>query len=183
MELGGSAPGIICLDADIDAILDGVFKKRFSNAGQLCHALKRLIVHESKFNEVVEKLKIIAEKQVIGTPFDQTTTIGPLVNEKQLNILREQLNDALDKGAKVICGGAQPSHIQGNYFQPTLLTNISTDMKVWREEVFGPILPIVKFQTIPEAIALANDTIYGLGGYVFTTHKDIFESISKELKT
>jgi succinate-semialdehyde dehydrogenase/glutarate-semialdehyde dehydrogenase len=95
-----------------------------------------LIVHESKFDEVVEKLKIIAEKQVIGNPFDRTTTLGPLVNEKQLNILLEQFNDALNKGAKVICGGKQPSNVKGNYFQPTVLTNISTDMNIWKEEVF-----------------------------------------------
>jgi succinate-semialdehyde dehydrogenase/glutarate-semialdehyde dehydrogenase len=183
MELGGSAPGIICEDADIDNIIEGVFKKKFSNNGQLCHALKRLIVYENIFNEVVEKLKTIANKQIIGDPFDKKTTLGPLVSEKQLNILSDQYRDAIDKGGKVICGGKQPNNLSGNYFEPTIITNVTHDMKIWKEEVFGPILPVVSFKTIDEAIELANDTIYGLGGYVFTSDKSIFETISKNLKT
>lgn len=179
MELGGSAPGIVCKDADIDNVIQGIFKKKFSNSGQLCHALKRLIVHESVFDEVVAKLKNIAESQLIGEPLDRNTTIGPLVNEKQINTLLEQFNDAINKGANIICGGKRKE----NYFEPTILTNITKDMKVWREEVFGPILPVVSFKTIEEAIELANDTIYGLGGYVFTSNKEDFEKISKELKT
>lgn len=179
MELGGSAPGIVLEDADIDSVIQGIFKKKFSNTGQLCHALKRLIVHESKFDEVVEKLRNIAESQVMNNPLDKNTTLGPIVNEKQLNTLICQYEDAVEKGAKVVCGGKW----NGNYFEPTLLTNITKNMKVWTEEVFGPILPIVSFKTIEEAIALANDTIYGLGGYVFTTNMDTYERISKELKT
>lgn len=179
MELGGSAPGIVLEDADIDSVIQGIFKKKFSNTGQLCHALKRLIVHESKFDEVVEKLKNIAESQVMNNPLDKNTTLGPIVNEKQLNTLICQYEDAVEKGAKVVCGGKW----NGNYFEPTLLTNITKNMKVWTEEVFGPILPIVSFKTIEEAISLANDTIYGLGGYVFTTNMDTYERISKELKT
>ncbi len=182
MELGGSAPGIVCEDAEIDNVIQGIFKKKFSNSGQLCHALKRLIVHENIFDEVVEKLKNIAESQIIGESLDRNTTIGPLVNEKQLNTLLEQFDDAVDKGANVICGGKQLEE-KGNYFEPTILTNITKDMKVWKEEVFGPILPIVSFKTIEEAIELANDSIYGLGGYVFTTNKGNFEKISRELKT
>ena len=183
MELGGSAPGIICQDADIDAVIKGVFNKKFTNAGQLCHALKRLIVHESKFHEVVEKLKYIAASQVIGDALDRETTMGPLVSEKQLNTLIEQFNDAVSKGAKIICGGKQPAGLKGSYFEPTILTNITKDMRVWKEEVFGPVLPVVSFKTIDEAIDLANDTIYGLGGYVFTTSKETFNMVSRELKT
>ncbi len=163
-------------------MIQGIFKKKFSNNGQLCHALKRLIVHESIFDEVVSKLKSIAESQIIGNPLDRNTTLGPLVNQSQFHTLLEQFNDAIQKGAQVICGGKQPVQ-KGNYFEPTLLINISKDMKVWNEEVFGPILPIVSFSEIEEAIELANDTIYGLGGYVFTTDKKNFEKISKELKT
>lgn len=136
MELGGSAPGIIFEDADIDSIIKGVFNKKFSNTGQLCHALKRLIVHENKIDEVVEKLKNLAENQVIGDPMERETTMGPLVNEKQLTTLFEQFNDAVDKGATVICGGKQDIYMKGNYFKPTILTNIDKEMKVWKEEVF-----------------------------------------------
>ncbi|MEG1990016.1 MAG: aldehyde dehydrogenase family protein [Clostridia bacterium] len=138
MKLGGSAPGIICEDANIDAVIKGVFNKKFSNAGQLCHALKRLIVHESKLDEVVEKLKDIAEKQIIGDSSNRNTTMGSLVSEKQLNTLVEQFNDAVSKGAKAVCGGKQPDNLKGSYFEPTLLTNVTKDMKVWKKEVFGP---------------------------------------------
>ena len=183
MELGGSAPGIICEDADIDAIIEGVFKKKFSNSGQLCHALKRLIVHESKIDEVTEKLQLIAEKQIIGDPMERDTTLGPLVSEKQLLSLQEQYEDAIKKGATLICGGRKPEWLEGYYFELTLLKNITKDMRVWKEEVFWPVLPIVGFKTIDEAIELANDTIYWLGGYVFTTNKEVFEHISVTLKT
>lgn len=183
MELGGSAPGIICEDADVDKVIAKVFNSRFTNCGQLCHALKRLIVHESKFDEVVERLKNIVLKQIVGDPTDKNTTMGSLVSETQLDRLQEQLNDALDKGAKIIYGGRQPEGLEGAYFEPTLLINITYDMKVWKEEVFGPILPIVTFKTIDEAIELANDTIYGLGAYVYTTNKNIYEDISKRLNS
>ena len=183
MELGGSAPGIVFEDADIDNIIESIFLNKFSNCGQLCDGLKRLIVHENVFDQVIKKLSNVLSQQVIGEATNEDTTIGPLVNEKQLSILLEQFNDAISKGAKVICGGKSPYRLTGSYFEPTILTNINRDMKVWKEEVFGPILPVISFKTIDEAIELANDTIYGLGGYIFTTNKETFEKISKEIKT
>ena len=183
MELGGPAPGIVFEDADIENIIDSIYFNRFLNCGQICDGLKRLIVHENSIDEVTERLKVIVESQTIGEAIKEETTIGPLVNEKQLNTLLEQYNDAVAKGAKVICGGKQPKDLNGNYFEPTLLTNITKDMRVWKEEVFGPILPIISFKTIEEAIELANDTIYGLGGYVFTSNKETFTKVSKEIKT
>ncbi len=182
MELGGSAPGIVCEDADIDDVISGIFKKKFSNSGQLCHALKRLIVHESVFDEVVEKLKVIAESQVLGNPLEREITMGPIVSKNQLEKLVEQFNDAKEKGACIVCGGEKFGE-KGNFFKPTILTDINRDMKVWKEEVFGPILPVVSFKTLDEAIELANDTIYGLGGYIFTKNKNTFEKISNELET
>lgn len=182
MELGGSAPGIVCEDADIEDVIQGIFKKKFSNSGQLCHALKRLIVHESKFDDVVRRLKEIAESQILENPIDKETTIGPIVSKKQLDTLLGQFDDAVKNGACVVCGGEKVG-AKGNFFKPTILTNINKDMRVWEEEVFGPILPVVSFKTLDEAIELANDTIYGLGGYVFTKDKNTFEKISKNLKT
>jgi len=183
MELGGSAPGIICADADIDGIIEKVFQNRFSNCGQVCHALKRLIVHESKFEKVVEKLTKIAGKQVIGDALDRNTTLGSLVSQKQLKVLNEQFDDAIQKGAKAIFGGKRPEELSGGFFPPTLLTGVSRDMRVWKEEVFGPILPIVSFKSLSEAIELANDTIYGLGAYVYTADKAIFNDISEKLES
>ena len=183
LELGGSAPGIVFEDADIDAVIDSIFFNRFSNSGQICDGLKRLIVHESKMSEVIEKLTIILKNQVIGDAADERTTIGPLVNKKQLSSLIKQLEDAKTKGAKIIYGGKQPAELKGSYFEPTLLSNITKDMKVWKEEVFGPVLPIISFKTEEQAIELANNTEYGLGGYVFTTDNKRFIRVSSQIKT
>ena len=182
MELGGSAPGIVFEDADVDKVIKGMYGKKFSTMGQLCHALKRLIVHESLFDKVVNGLKEIAESQVIGNPMNRETTMGPLVNEAQLNKLMDQLEDAKNKGAKVICGGNRP--VAGeNYFEATIVTNVTKDMRIWNEEVFGPVLPVVSFKDEEEAIKLANDTIYGLGSYIYTTDIEKFERVSKRINS
>lgn len=182
MELGGSAPGIVFEDANLDRIIDGLYMKKFSNMGQLCHALKRLIVHESLFDEVVNRLKHIASSQIIGDPLDEKTTMGPLVNATQLEKLVDQLEDAKEKGAKIICGGNKQIDKE-NYFAPTIVTNINKNMRLWQEEVFGPILPVISFKTEEEAIELANDTIYGLGGYIYTESLERFERVSKQINT
>lgn len=183
MELGGSAPGIIFEDIDIDSIIDSIYINKFLNCGQVCDGLKRLIVHENKFDEVVDKLKQILLSKKIGIAEDRSTEIGPLVSKKQLEVLKEQVQDAIDKGANLIFGGKQPQNLLGAFFEPTLLTSIKPNMKVWNEEIFGPVLPIVSFKTYEEAIVLANDTKYGLGGYVFTNNKNLYEKTVKDLKT
>lgn len=172
LELGGSAPGVVFDDADIDGILESIYNAKFTNCGQVCDGLKRLIVHESRFDEVVEKLKILLKSKKVGDPEDTATDIGPLIAKRQLILLQEQVQDALDKGAKVVTGSKQPAHLEGAYYEPTLVTNIKTTMRVWQEEIFGPVLPILSFKTDEEAIRLANDTRYGLGSYIFTKDKE-----------
>jgi len=183
LELGGSAPGIVFEDVDVDQVIELIYFYRFANSGQSCDALKRLIVHHSIFDIVVEKLSQLLATKKVGYPLDVTTDIGPLVNKKQLESVQEQVADAIHKGAKVIFGGKQPQDILGAYYQPTIITNISYDMKVWTEEVFAPVLPIVSFQTEEEAIKLANDTIFGLGGYIFTQDMQRAAFIAQKLKT
>ena len=183
LELGGSAPGIILEDANIDKVIETVYANRFDNCGQICDGLKRLIVHESKYEEVIAKLTKILQSVKIGNASDTATDVGPLVSEKQLLSLKEQVRDAVNKGAKVEFEGKLPRDLDGSYYPPTILTNISNNMSVWNEEVFGPVLPIMRFKTIDEAIALANDTKYGLGGYIFTEDKNKAEEISKQIKT
>lgn len=182
VEMGGSAPGIICSDAKLDEILETVYSCRFSNCGQMCDALKRLLVHESKFDEVVEKLKQLLQSKKVGDPMDETTDIGPLVSERQLQLLDEQVEDALDKGAKVITGGKRVDG-PGNFYQPTILTGITPEMRVWQEEVFGPVLPIKKFSEDEQAVVLANDTSYGLGAYLFTQDLDKAQKVAEKLQT
>lgn len=183
LELGGSAAGIVFEDADLDIAIESIYFNRFINSGQSCDALKRLIVHQSLFDEVIKRLKKLIETKKIGNPLDSTTDLGPLVSQKQLITLENQVNDAIKKGAHIICGGKRPSNLLGAYYEPTILMDIKPDMSVWKEEVFGPVLPIVSFNTVAEAINLANDTQYGLGDYIYTKNNDLALQVSKILQT
>lgn len=182
LELGGSSPGIVFDDADIDSVIQTIFDARFDNSGQYCDGLKRLMVHESRFDEVVAKLKAIAESTVVGDPFDKTTQLGPLVAKRQLELLEGQVADAVSKGATIVTGGKRPEKLEGAYYLPTLLTNVSKEMRVWKEEVFGTVLPILPFSTEAEAIELANDTDYGLGAYVYTTDIERYRRVARQLQ-
>jgi len=183
LELGGSAPGIIFEDADIDRTIDSIFGNRFLFSGQICDGLKRLIVHESKKDEVITKLVEKVNNTKVGDSLDESTEIGPLVSEKQLLALEKQVDDAIKKGAKVEVGGERLNINGGFFYKPTVLTNISFDMNVWEDEVFGPVLPVVTFKTEEEAIKLGNDTKYGLGGFVFTEDKEKAKRVALALKT
>lgn len=183
MECGGSAPGIIFEDADIDNSIDAIYINKFANSGQICDGQKRLIVHKSKVAEVCNKLKECVQNKKVGNPMDESIEIGPLASRSQLEKLENQVNDAINKGAKVICGAKRLEKDNGNYYLPTILSNITNNMKVYNEEVFGPVIPIIEFETIEEAISIANDTQYGLGGYVYTSDKEKFDRVVKELKT
>ncbi len=182
LELGGSAPGIVFEDVDVDTILGRIYGRKFANCGQVCSGLKRLIVHESKFDEVVDKLRLLIESKKIGNPEDEDTDLGPLVSKKQRDLLKEQVNDAIKKEAKAIIGAKAPEGLEGAYYEPTLLIDITRDMKVWQEEVFGPVLPIVSFKTEEEALRLANDTRYGLGSYVFTEDNEKALSVASNIQ-
>lgn len=181
LELGGSSPGVVLKDADIDKVIDTIYAFKFLNCGQMCKGLKRLIVHESRIDEVVTKLSVLLETKVVGDAEDHATDIGPMVAERQVVILEEQIKDALDKGAELHGGGKRPEKLKGAYYEPTLLTNVTSSMRVWKEEVFGPVLPIVTFSNKDEAIALANDTTYGLGAYVFTEDARLYKEMADAL--
>lgn len=183
LECGGSAPGIVFEDADLDSVIESLYINKFANTGQICDGQKRLIVHENKFDEVCEKFKQCIENKKIGNPLDNDVELGPLVSPQQLEKLESQVQDAIQKGANVFCGGKRLELDNGNYYLPTILTNISKNMKVYNEEVFGPVIPIIKFKTLDEAINIANDTEYGLGGYVYTSDKSKFNTVVKKLQT
>jgi len=182
MELGGSAPGVIFEDADISGVIETIVMNRFMNCGQICDGLKRLIVHKNVYSQVLKQLKEIFENNIIGEAESDKTQMGPLVSQRQLDLLEEQVGDALSKGAKVEIGGKIPKRLKGAYYEPTLLTNVKQNMRVWTEEVFGPVLPIVTFETEEEAVELANDTKYGLGSYVFTSDKERFQRVAMKLQ-
>lgn len=183
LELGGSSPGIIFSDCELtDQFIENLFWQRFLNSAQFCDGMKRLIVHESLFDECVKKLETFANSKIIGDPTNLETELGPLVAERQVVKLEEQVKDALDKGAILNCGGKRPEGLQGAYYEPTILSNVKHGMRVWDEEVFGPVLPIVNFDTYEEAIALANDTQYGLSGYVFSQDKTLAGKALSDIK-
>ncbi len=182
LELGGSAPGVVFDDADLAMAVESIYFNRFINSGQSCDALKRLIVQRTCFDEVVQRLKKLISTKKIGDPADTMTDLGPLVAERQLIAIESQVADAVQKGAKVITGGKRPAGLAGAYYEPTVLTDITFDMRVWQEEVFGPVLPIVPFDSEEEAIALANDTKYGLAAFVYTGDKERVVRVSSRIK-
>lgn len=171
LEMGGSNPCVIFEDVDVDAAAPVIFSGRFQNCGQVCSALKRLIVHESVADEVTKALKHIVDNQNIGNPLDKQTDLSSLVAKRQEVLITQQVDDALTKGAKISAQQSIPKGLHGAFFPPTLLTNVTKDTRVWKEEVFGPVFPIVTFKTEEEAVALANDTPYGLGARVMTEDK------------
>lgn len=171
LELGGSSPAVVFEDADISQVVPELYCERFSNCGQVCDSVKRLIVHESIFKDVVTGLKEEVEKKILGDPADEKTDLGSLVAERQLTLLQSQVKDAVEKGAVIVSGGKTPAGLKGAFYEPTILTNITREMRIWKEEVFGPVLPVVPFKTEEEAVRLANDTSYGLGSRIYS--KDI----------
>jgi succinate-semialdehyde dehydrogenase/glutarate-semialdehyde dehydrogenase len=173
LELGGSAPCIVFADANLNQAIETIFWQRFANCGQTCDGLKRLLVENQIFDRVVTELAMKVNSSPIGDPLNKETVFGPLAADRQLKLLESQVKDAIEKGAKIITGGKKKEDLAGAYYQPTILTNINPTMRVWREEVFGPVLPIVSFKTEAEAIELANNTEYGLGSYLYTqdSHK------------
>lgn len=183
LELGGSNPCIVFEDTDIPKIISKIYIKRFKLCGQTCDALKRLIVHRSVFDEVIEKLKNEIELKKTGDPENLETDLGSLAAKRQLILLEDQVKDAIDKGAKIVTGGSSLKNINGAYYLPTLLTNISKDMRVWNEEVFGPVLPVISFETEEEAISLANDTIYGLGSIIFTNNAERAMRVASKIES
>lgn len=181
LEMGGSNPAIILEDADIDSIIERLYLSRFLNCGQVCDATKRLLVHHSLFDNIVNVLKLRLEKVKIGDPENPDTELGPLVSMSHRQTLDAQVKDALSKGANLIISGQYLSDFTGAYYLPTLLINIKKNMRVWREEVFGPVLPIVPFRSDEEAIQLANDTPYGLGALVYSKDMDKARYIASQI--
>jgi len=181
-ELGGSSPGIIFEDIQVDDYLDEVFWRRFFHSGQTCDSLKRLIVHESKFDTVVDGLRSIAESCAVGPAIDRDTRLGPLVSEGQLRRITAQVESSVRAGAQVAAKGKVSSDLRGAYYAPTILTGVTADMAVWREETFGPVLPVVAFRSEEEAVRLANDTNYGLTAFIMTEDVERFHRVARAVQ-
>ena len=173
LELGGHAPIIVLDDAKLDLAVDQVVASKFRNAGQTCICGNRIYVQDGIYEEFVRKLTKEVEKLKVGDGMEQGVQIGPLINEKAVEKVDEHVRDALSKGATVITGGRKIEKGSGCFYMPTILGEVNHEMVVMNEETFGPVAPIQKITTDQEAIELANQSPYGLAGYVFT------ESVSR----
>lgn len=179
LELGGNAPFIVFNDADIDAAVDGIIASKFRNSGQTCVCANRIYVQEEIYDKLANVLKERVAKLKVGNGIHADTTQGPLIDKKAVNKVKEHIEDALSKGAKLVCGGKE---LEFSFFEPTILSNVTKDMAVAREETFGPLAPLFKFKTTEEIIDRANDTEYGLASYVYTKDlKRVFE-VSEKLE-
>ncbi|MFA6037824.1 MAG: aldehyde dehydrogenase family protein [Legionellales bacterium] len=181
LEMGGSDPAIIFEDAPLDDIIPQIFSRRFDNCGQVCCAVKRLIVHEAIYDTVVAELVAYLKPIKIGEPADPQTQLGPLAAARQLELLESQVNASVKAGAVVACGGKKPEGLAGAYYLPTILTHIDRTMPAWKEELFGPVLPIIAFKSETEALELANDTSYGLSAVVYSNDKERARRIAKQI--
>ena len=167
MELGGNAPFLVFEDADLDAAIDGAMVAKLRNMGEACTAANRFIVHESLVSEFSTRLASRMSALVLGRGSAEGTNIGPLIDAKSRAKVDELVRDAVDRGATVLAGGI-PAGGEGYFYPPTVLVDVPADARILGEEVFGPVAPVVSFSTEDEAIALANDTEYGLVAYAYT---------------
>jgi len=171
LELGGSDPAIVCDDADVELAAKSIAIGRFFNCGQACLAVKRVYVQESVAEEFIEKIAGRAKRLKVGPGTDTASQMGPMHTEAGRAGIEGQLKDALDRGGKVVAGGGRPQgegFDQGWYMEPTVIVDVPEDARVWKEETFGPLLPVMVVKDLEEALRRANDTEYGLGSSIFT---------------
>jgi aldehyde dehydrogenase (NAD+) len=168
-ELGGKSAHIILPDADLKAAAEWNVARAFHNTGQSCHAPSRVLVHESQVEEVVELLVAAAQKLRVGDPRDPATTMGPVVNQAQFDRVQRYIQIGLQEGAQLACGGlGRPAGIERGYFvRPTVFSQVAPSMAIAQEEIFGPVLAVIAYRDVDQAVEIANGTVYGLGGYVY----------------
>lgn len=185
LELGGKAPFIAFEDADIDAAVESALHSRFDNCGQVCTCNERMYIHDDIYDAFMEKfMKRVGELKV-GDPFDDASDIGPKVNKAELKHMQELVDISVKEGATVAAGGGIPSGAEfqkGNWFEPTILTNVKQDMTIVHEESFGPILPVIKFSSYGQVIEYANDCEYGLAAMVFTNDMNRIMNLNADLE-
>jgi aldehyde dehydrogenase (NAD+) len=179
VELGGKDALIVCEDADLERASAAANFGSFMHQGQICMSVEKVLVHEKIYEEFVRRFVERAAKLKVGDPRDKSNVIGPLINDKQAAKVKEQIDDAVAKGAKVLLGGK----VNGRFVEPTILTGVTPDMKVYQDETFGPVAPVIAFANDAEAIAIANDTEYGLSSGVMTRDEQRGLAIARRLDT
>ncbi len=181
LELGGNAPLIVFDDADLSNAVEGAIQAKFRNAGQTCVCANRILVQSGIYEEFVEALRIRISAMTVGDGLDENPDIGPLIDERAVAKVMSHVSDARARGAKLLVGG-QLSQKGGNFFQATLICNLSPDALMCREETFGPVAGVIRFETEDEAFAIANDTNAGLAAYIFTRDLGISQRATEALQ-
>jgi len=172
LEMGGKNVQIVMDDADVDLAVDGALWGAFGTTGQRCTATSRLICHKDVFEEVIRKIADRASKLKVGNGLDESVQMGPCINEDQMNTVLKYVEIGKKDGARMVCGGERltgGAYDKGWFVQPTIFAEVTPKMRIWREEIFGPVLSIGSFSTLDEAIELANDTVYGLSASIYTS--------------
>ena len=183
LELGGKAPAVVCDDADLDRTAQALVWGAFANSGQICASVERVYAVESIHDELVSKVVENARRLKHGDPKDMQTDVGAVCFPRQLQVARELVDDAVEKGATIQVGGQQVHEDKGMFFQPTILTGVNQDMRCMRDESFSPLMPIMKVKNEEEAIDLANDSNLGLLGYVFTKNRDKGKRLAERIQS
>ena len=169
LELGGNAPFIVFDDADLDAAVEGAMISKYRNAGQTCVCANRLYVQAGVYDAFATKLTEAVEKLKVGSGLEPESTTGPLISDAAVAKVQSHLQDAVDRGATILTGG-KPHQLGGTFFEPTVISNVDSSMRVAREETFGPMAPLFKFTDVDDVIAQANDTDFGLAAYFYTNN-------------
>jgi betaine-aldehyde dehydrogenase len=184
LELGGKSAAIVLADADLDQTIPALQAGAFFNSGQVCAALTRVLAPAERYDEVVERLATAAAELVVGDPYDAKTVLGPLVAERQRDRVEGYLRVAAEEGATCVTGGGRPKHLErGWYIEPTVLSEVHNGMRVVREEIFGPVVSVLRYENLEEAIAIANDSAYGLHGGVYTADPEQGVALARRLVT
>ncbi|NYT80937.1 aldehyde dehydrogenase family protein [Alcaligenaceae bacterium] len=174
LELGGKSANIVLKDADLEAAARWNIERCFFNTGQSCHAPSRMLIHEDQMEIAIPHLVDQCTRFRLGDACDPNTTMGPVINQTQYENIRRYIQSGIDEGAKLVCGGlGRPEGLdQGFFIQPTVFSDVTATMTIAKEEIFGPVLAVIPYRTEEEALEIANDSIYGLGGYVFSADRN-----------
>ncbi len=173
LELGGHAPFVVCQDADPVHAAKGLVLVKFLNSGQACISPNRIYVHSEQMEPFLGELKKRVEAMQVGSGFMKGVKIGPLINQDALEKIERQVEDAVAKGAEIVCGGSRVNESdqkRGLFYAPTILKNITENILIYREETFGPVAPVVTYENEEELLSMANDTHYDLAAYVYTNN-------------
>jgi aldehyde dehydrogenase (NAD+) len=184
LELGGKSAAIILDDADIDSTLPMLLFSGLMNAGQACIGQTRILAPRSRYDEIVDKIAAAVSAMPVGLPDDPATVIGPLISEKQRDRVEGYIRKGVEEGARIVTDGVRPEGLEGGCFvQPTVFADVDNSMTIAQEEIFGPVLAVIPYDTEADAIRIANDSVYGLAGSVWTTDNDKAIDIAKQIRT